>query len=199
MRCVEQNKDNAVQEIPNPIEGVGMSNDTNIKNKKHFFYVEEIILVCMLLLALLGVWITDYAPVDGYGYWMIMVFVFAILSITLAWLQRKTEGCKFMTILREQSLHWLTSMLLMEGIYTLFTTNHLTSEDAGLVIMMILSQSTILDGVRIGWRFALVGIFLGITAMIAVYSQHFFWIGAILAVCIVISSIFGQLWLNKNK
>lgn len=168
-------------------------------NDKKYVYVEEIILVVMLLLALLGVWITDYAPMDGYGYWMIMVFVFALLAITIAWLQNKSKATGFMVILREQSLHWLTSLLMLEGIYILLTHGHLSSEDAGLVIMMILSQSTILDGVRIGWRFSLVGIFLGITAMVAVYTQHFFWIGAVLLCCILITSVLGQMWLNSKR
>ncbi len=174
-----------------------MLNQDQDASDKKYVYVEEIILALMLLLALLGVWITDYAPMDGYGYWMIMVFVFASLAITIAWLQNKAAG--FMTILREQSLHWFTSLLMVEGIYILFAHQHLSSEDTGLVIMMILSQSTILDGVRIGWRFGLVGIFLGMTAMIAVYTRHFFWIGTVLLCCILITSVFGQMWLNKKR
>ena len=92
---------------------------------------------------------------------MIMVFVFALFAITIAWLQSKHRITDFKKILREQSLHWFTSLLVVEGVFSLQRSEHLTPANAGLVIMMILAQSTILDGLRVGWRFSLVGIFLG--------------------------------------
>jgi hypothetical protein len=111
--------------------------------------------------------------VDGYGYWIIMVFVFALLAITIAWLQSKHRITDFKKILYEQSWHWLTSLLVVEGVFSLQKTEHLTQENAGLIIMMILAQSTILDGLRVGWRFGLVGIFLGISAIITENTHHF--------------------------
>lgn len=103
-----------------------------------------------------------------------------------------------MTIVREQCLHWFTSLLIMEGIYTLFASGHLTSSDAVLVIMLLLSQSTILDGLRIGWRFSLVGIFLGISAMIAVNTPYFFWIELFVAIVIVFGTITEEIWFSKK-
>ena len=50
-------------------------------NTKRHFYIEEVILILLLVLSLLGTRTTDYSPVDGYGYWIIMVFVFALLAI----------------------------------------------------------------------------------------------------------------------
>ena len=80
-------------------------------NTKRHFYIEEVILILLLTLSLVGVRITDYSPVDGYGYWIIMVFVFALLAITIAWLQSKHRITDFKKILYEQSWHWLTSYL----------------------------------------------------------------------------------------
>ena len=37
-------------------------------NTKRHFYIEEVILILLLTLSLVGVRITDYSPVDGYGY-----------------------------------------------------------------------------------------------------------------------------------
>ncbi|MGZ8191328.1 MAG: hypothetical protein ACXWTS_08870 [Methylococcaceae bacterium] len=162
------------------------------------FYIEEIVLVLMLILSLLGVWITDFSPVDGYGYWMILVFIFALFAIAIAWLQSKHVIRDFKEILREQSLHWFTSLLVVEGMYSLQRAGHFNEADAGLVVMMILAQSTILDGVRIGWRFSLVGIFLGVSAIIAAYTKHFFWIELLIAIFIVIATILGEVWARKR-
>jgi len=165
---------------------------------KRRFYVEEAILILLLTLTLVGVWITDYSPVDGYGYWMIMVFVFALLAMTMAWQQSRHRITDFKKIIREQSLHWFTSLLVVEGVFSLQKSEHLTQEDAGLVIMMILAQSTILDGLRVGWRFSLVGIFLGISAIIAANTHHFFWIELIIAILIVAVTILIEVWQERR-
>ena len=165
---------------------------------KRRFYVEEAILILLLTLTLVGVWITDYSPVDGYGYWMIMVFVFALLAMTIAWQQSRHRITDFKKIIREQSLHWFTSLLVVEGVFSLQKSEHLTQEDAGLVIMMILAQSTILDGLRVGWRFSLVGIFLGISAIIAANTHHFFWIELIIAIFIVAVTILIEVWQERR-
>ncbi|MDD1640323.1 MAG: hypothetical protein LUQ68_02040 [Methylococcaceae bacterium] len=165
---------------------------------KRRFYVEEAILILLLTLTLVGVWITDYSPVDGYGYWMIMVFVFALLAMTIAWQQSRHRITDFKKIIREQSLHWFTSLLVVEGVFSLQKSEHLTQEDAGLVIMMILAQSTILDGLRVGWRFSLVGIFLGLSAIIAANTHHFFWIELIIAILIVAVTILIEVWQERR-
>ena len=167
-------------------------------NTKRHFYTEEVILILLLVLSLVGIGITEYSLVDGYGYWMSMVFVFALLAITIAWLQSKHHIIDFKKILYEQSLHWFISLLFMEGVFSLQKTEHLTQETAGLVIMMILAQSTILDGLRVGWRFGLVGIFLGISAIIAANTDHFFWIEMIIALLIVAVTIIIEVWQRKK-
>jgi len=174
-----------------------MLEDTEFTAKRRF-YVEEAILILLLILALIGVRITDYSPVDGYGYWMIMVFVFALLAMTIAWQQSRHRITDFKKIIREQSLHWFTSLLVVEGVFSLQKTEHLSQADAGIVIMMILAQSTILDGLRVGWRFSLVGIFLGVSAIIAANTHHFFWIELIIAILIVAVTILIEVWQERR-
>jgi uncharacterized membrane protein YiaA len=174
-----------------------MLKDTEIIAKRRF-YVEEGILILLLILSLLGIWTTDFSPVDGYGYWIFMVFIFALFAVVIAWLQSRHRLTDFKKILREQSIHWGTSLLMVEGIFSLQKSEHLTQEDAGLVIMMILAQATILDGLRVGWRFSLVGIFLGISAIIAAHTKHFFWIELIIGIFIVSATILVEIWLAKR-
>ena len=174
-----------------------MLKDTEFTAKRRF-YIEEAILILLLILSLVGVRITDYSPVDGYGYWIIMVFVFALFAMTIAWQQSRHRITDFKKIIREQSLHWFTSLLVVEGIFSLQKTEHLSQADAGIVIMMILAQSTILDGLRVGWRFSLVGIFLGVSAIFAANTHHFFWIELIIAILIVAVTILIEVWQERR-
>jgi hypothetical protein len=168
-------------------------------SKKRKIQVEEAILVFLLILSLLGITITDFSADDGYGYWIIMVFVFAFFAIFIAWLQSKHKPGEFKEIVKEQSLHWSTSLLVVGGAFLLQKSGQLTPTSAGLVILLLLSLATILDGLRIGWRFSLVGLFLGASSVIGAFYEQFIWIDIVFAVVIVIATFIWEFILAKRN
>jgi hypothetical protein len=174
-----------------------MSEDNLIIPKKRF-HIEEALLTLLLILSLVGIGITDFSPADGYGYWIIMVFVFALFAIIIGWRQSKHRSVDFKKILRDQSIHWSTSLLVVGGAFLIQKSGRIESDDIGLVILLILSLSTILDGLRVGWRFSLVGLFLGVSAVIAVYTEHFLWIELLIALLIVLATIIWEIWQAKK-
>lgn len=161
------------------------------------FEVEEGILIFLLLLSLVGVGVTDYAPEDGYWYWIIMIFVFALSSMLMGWIQSKKKSGDFKRLLFEQSVHWGSSLMVVFGAFTILHAGKLTPENTGLVILLILSLSTFLDGLRVGWRFSLTGLFLGVSAIIAAHFQNFMWIELLLAAVIVGSTIAWEIRMHK--
>ena len=176
---------------------MSMPEDAIITAKRKF-HIEEAILILLLILSLVGIGITDYSPADGYGYWIIMMLVFALFAILIAWLQSKHRTSDFKKILREQSMHWATSLLMVGGAFLIQKSGRLAPENAGLVILLILSLSTILDGLRVGWRFSLVGLFMGVSAVIAAYIEHFLWLALVIAIVIVAATILWEILLEKR-
>jgi hypothetical protein len=174
-----------------------MSEETLVAEKKRF-HIEEAILVLLLLLSLVGIGIMDFSPADGYGYWLILVVVFCLSAMIIGWLQSKHRSDDFKIILREQSMHWATSMLAVGGAFLIHQSGRIAEEDAELIILLILSLSTILDGLRVGWRFSLVGLFLGVAAVVSVYTPHFLWIELGIAILIVAVTIAWELWTEKR-
>lgn len=168
--------------------------DGPLLTPKRKSYIEEAILILLLILSLVGIFINDFSPADGYGYWIMMVFVFAPFAMIIGWLQSKHRSDDFKLILREQTLHWLTTLLVVGGA-SLVQKSDLT---AGLVILLILSLATMLDGMRVGWRFSLVGLFLGCSAVVPSYTEHFFWIELGIAIIIVALTISWEIWSNKK-
>ncbi|MGR8980542.1 MAG: hypothetical protein ACU84H_10700 [Gammaproteobacteria bacterium] len=158
-------------------------------------YIEETILILLLMLSLAGIFINDFSPADGYGYWVMMVFVFAPFAMIIGWLQSKHRSDDFKSILREQTLHWLTTLLVV-GCASLVQKSDVTA--AGRMILLILALATMLDGMRVGWRFSLVGFFLGFSAVIPSYTEHFFWIELGIAVIIVALTLLWEIWSNKK-
>jgi hypothetical protein len=174
-----------------------MSEDYLIPPKRRFHF-EEAILVLLLILSLVGIGINDFSPADGLGYWIIMVFVFVLFGILIGWLQSKHNIDDFKKIVREQSIHWLTSLIVVGGAFLVQKSGRIDPESAGLVILLILSLSTILDGLRVGWRFSLVGLFMGTSAVVAAYTEHFLWIEILIAISIVLLTILWEYWMEKR-
>ncbi|MGR9115434.1 MAG: hypothetical protein ACU85E_06685 [Gammaproteobacteria bacterium] len=170
-----------------------MSEDVLITERRRF-QIEEAILILLLILSLTGIAITEYAPADGYGYWLIMVFVFALSAMFIAWLQSKQRAGEVKAILRDQSLHWGTSMLIVGAAFLIQHSGRIDSTSAGIMISLILSLSTILDGIRVGWRFSMVGFYLGISAVFASFFQHSIWIEILIAATIISGTIVWEIW-----
>jgi hypothetical protein len=162
------------------------------------FHIEEAVLVVLLILSMIGIGITDFSPADGFGYWMVMALVFAVSAILIGWLQSKHRAEDFKIILREQSIHWALSLLVVGGVFLVEQSTRIRPEDTGLVILLVLSLATMLDGLRVGWRFSLLGLFLGVCAIIAAYIERFIWISALLGITIVAVTIFWEFWTAKK-
>ncbi|MEC4747988.1 hypothetical protein [Methylomicrobium sp. Wu6] len=171
-----------------------MTDDSMISSRRRR-QIEAIILILLLIASLVGIFINDYSPADGYGYWIMTVFVFAFFSIILGWLKSRQSSEDFVSVLREQALHWFCSLLVVGGASLVLKPEN----NSGLIILLILSLATVLDGLRVGWRFSVVGIFLGISAVIPTYTDHFFWVELVIVAAIITLTIIWSFWLRKNN
>ncbi len=168
-----------------------------VKHRRRF-QLEEALFILLLGLSLLGIGITDFSPHDGYGYWLGMVLAFAVLAVIISWIQSKKTELDFLALVKEQTLHWLVTLLVVGGAFLLQQSGRLDENSASLVVLLILSLATMLDGIRVGWQLSLVGLFLGICALLIAYLEQFMWAASLLAVAIVIGTIAWEIWLHKR-
>lgn len=177
--------------------------DTNSNNQsiseKRKFQLEEGILIFLLLLSLIGIGITSFSPAEGYWYWIAMIFVFAVSAVVIGWFQSKRKERNFKKLLLEQFFHWGSCMLVVGAMFTLLHSQHLGTNNTGLIILLLLSLATFLDGQRVGWRFSVVGLFLGVSAIIASHFEQFMWIEILLAIFLVAITIMWETWWNRRQ
>ena len=174
-----------------------MSENTSIPAQKNF-HIEEVILVLLLILSMVGIGITEHSAADGYGYWLMLVVIFSLSAILIAWLQSKHRVDDFKQILKHQSLHWLATLLIVIAAFLINKSGKLDADNASLVVLLILSLATTLDGLRVGWRFSLVGLFLGASAVVGAYSPYFLWIDLAIALVIIIVTVSWEIWSIKR-
>ena len=158
-------------------------------SKYRRFQIEEAILIILLLLSLGGVTVTNFSAADGYGYWLVMIFVFALFAIILGFFKAKARHHLARDLLGVQAAHWIGTLFTVIASFSLIQAGLLNEQAAGLVILLLLALATFLDGIRLGWRFSIVGIFLGLTAVIIALIEAFMWIAFLLAIVIVAATI----------
>jgi len=133
--------------------------------------VEEIILIIMVIFCLVGIAVTDFSPQDAFMYWMAMIFVFGFAAMIAGWHNARRhydpdgEGNEVRELFKMQSLHWLGSLVTVVCLFSFVEAGHMSQEATGLMVLLILALTTYLDGIRIGWRFCLTGMYLATAAV----------------------------------
>jgi len=155
-------------------------------------YIEEIILLIVLLLSLLGMGITDFSPLESHRYWTLMIIVFAFASIGLGWSRNEYKEDHFKKLIIWQLIHWGATSITVSGIYLLLQTGRLNYESTGLIIELILGLSLFLDGRHLGWRVSLLGSLVGITAIIAAYIEEYIWVILLLSLCLSVITYYWE-------
>ncbi|WP_020482830.1 hypothetical protein [Methylomonas sp. MK1] len=161
---------------------------------KRHFVIEQVVFILLIVLSLAGIYITNFNPDDGYGYWLLMVFVFGLLSVFVAWLQSKSSEANFGAVLKAQGMHWLHTIIVVIAASFLNKSGQMTGVAADLVILLVLGLSAMLNGYHVGWEFSLLGFFLVGCAIIIGYIPAFIWASVILAIVIVTASFMRAFW-----
>ncbi len=174
-----------------------MEDDHSIDHRRRF-QIEEGIFILLLILSLVGIGVTHFSPEDGYTYWLVMVLIFGLLAVLVSWLQSKKGDTDFGAIVKEQTLHWTTSLIVVGGAFLLQQSGKLDESSASLVVLLLLSLATMLDGIRVGWQLSLVGFFLGACAIIIAYFEQFMLASALLAILIITGTIIWEVWTHKR-
>jgi hypothetical protein len=157
-------------------------------------WMDEAVLVVLMLLSLGGIAVSNFAIQDDYLYWLGMIPFFWLGAILSSWAQaRRAQGDDahdLKQLLRIELLHWVGTLAAVIGVFFLRYLQILDDSAAAPVMLLILSLSTYLNGIRIGWRFSLLGVFLGMTAILNAYVEKFLFLAALLAIALVMFSIY---------
>jgi len=145
---------------------------------------DKIILSALILLTLFGVAVTDVSPASAHKYWLMMIFIFALGAIISGW-QRSADKSEKTRVVTSQLLHWGTTLVAVAIVYIFFHSGQIQNETISLMVVLILALSAFLDGPHVGWHFSVIGILLGICAVIISYLDQYIWIIAIIAILLV--------------
>jgi len=140
---------------------------------------EEIALAIGFVLVLIGVGATNFAPDSSYRYWLWLTGLIALVGTAIGALKVHGDSSDWHDLTRlltGQLVHWAGVFAAIACIYLLLQFGRLNYEGTGLITALVLGLATFLDGFyRVGWRFALLGISIVFTTVVAAYVEAYVW------------------------
>ncbi len=151
----------------------------------------------MLILALLGLIVTDVSQDESWNYWRIVVPIYALTSLVLSWYVRKKKGIPQGISIWQELLHWgslllavyLVSVCVHIGLYGRFA--------AALQIVTLLALTTFIAGIYIDIAMIPIGILLGVFVSIAAFLEVYLYF--IMIPVIIIALFIVLLMVKKRK
>lgn len=170
---------------------------TAIKDKLDIFPFanDAVVLGALIGLSYIGIALTRVSPQASHFYWMIMIPVFGAISLLAQWQLVRTDPGKWSLLLRRQLFHWIGLWVAVQLTYRLLGVGLLTYESVGFVVFLLLAFAFFLQGVYVDWRFYIVGGFLGVSLLVAMYLNAYLWIILLLA----IASVAGGVWYIRTQ
>ncbi|NIP30211.1 MAG: hypothetical protein GTN99_03555 [Candidatus Dadabacteria bacterium] len=159
---------------------------TNVnKSKKNIlklFSIEEYLFAFLITLSIIGIAVTSYSNRHVLKYWLVMVPVFATVSIYYGWVFENKRSRNKSNIIRDQILQWAGLLIAVLLVLLLVNYGNISSSNAGYFIIILLSLATYISGIQYDRRLIVLAALLGLTAGVASVIEHIFWMVLVLAI-----------------
>jgi hypothetical protein len=126
------------------------------------FWRREWPYVLMLVLAVIGIAITNLSPLPTAGHWQILNLAFCVICIVTEWPRLSDRSLRW-RLIWTQVLHWGTLLLAMQLLLHSRAADSLSTNALGLEILALLALGTLLAGIHAAsWQIGVVGLVLAL-------------------------------------
>jgi hypothetical protein len=138
--------------------------------------VDAILFVGITFFALLGVGITNYRGDTAYSYWSYMLVALALVTTVWgSWRSKRLGLLEHGKLLYQQVIVWGAALVAVAVIYRLLNSGRINFETTGLLVLLMLTFATCIDGMLVSWKLYVVSALLLATLLMAAYVGQFLW------------------------
>ena len=171
---------------------VGTADTARPAAKRHLWSGEKLqlwLFCILLLLALVGMGLTETVAGGGALYWLLLLWAYAFFSLGRSWLRARKRHESIWAEMHLHVFHWLGALAALHIIF-LFERHALLARDAASDMALVtLALASYLAGLHFERLFVLIGILLGIMAIVGAFvEQYTLWL-------IVVPASVGAAWL----
>ncbi len=168
-------------------------------NPKHPWQARIAVSIIMLVLAFIGMVVTDTQARGGWDYWRWVVPVYAMLAMWLSQHMKSNMQEPFAYALVHELLHWsgVIGAVILVSAYVKFGV--MSRYAAGLFDLTILSLGIFLAGVYIEKTFIFIGLVLGMLAVLSALLTEYLY-ALMIPVMLGAGLIIGiTVWISHQK
>ncbi|WML90108.1 hypothetical protein RCF98_14170 [Thiothrix lacustris] len=154
---------------------------------KQVLKVDTVLFIGIVFLAMLGVGITNYRADSAYSYWSYMLVFLALMTTAWGmWRSKKLGLLETSKFLYQQAVLWGAALVAVAVIYWLRDAGRINVSTTGLLVLLMLTFATFVDGMLVSWKLHVVGALLLLTLLMAAYVWQFLWIIVLVAVVLIV-------------
>lgn len=162
---------------------------------KQVLKVDAVLFIGIIFLALLGVGITNYRVDNAYSYWSYMLVFLALMTTAWgSWRSKKLGLLHGGKLLYQQAILWGSALVAVAVIYRLLEAGRINVDTTGLLVLLMLTFATFVDGMLVSWKLYVVGVLLLLTLLMAAYVGQFLWIILLAAVVLIALVLIFVVW-----
>lgn len=155
----------------------GESASEHLASIKKVMKIDIIAFFTLMLLAILGIGITDTNADKAHGYWRYFMIIMAVFSTFWGlWRSRTLGAGQARQFMYQQTILWIAGFSAASVIYMLLGTGRLNYETTGLLMLLVIAFTTFVDGMLVSWKLYIIGAVLLLTLYLATYIESFLWI-----------------------
>ena len=158
---------------------------------QRYWKISLAVAIFMVVLAMIGVGLTTTNKQIAPKYWMSLVPVYGILCVAVAWI-RKRQGATGRVVIR-QVLHWTCIAAAIWLDFYIRGAGQETGQAAGFTALLLLALGCLLAGVHLEWMFAVVGVLLTTTLMLAEKADQYLWLIFVVG-AIAVAAMLWLIW-----
>lgn len=162
---------------------------------KQVLKVDAVLFVSIVFFAVLGVGITNYRIDSAYSYWSYMLVFLALMTTAWGmWRSKKLGLLKSGQLLYQQAILWGGALVTVAVIYRLLNAGRINVDTTGLLVLLMLTFTTFVDGMLVSWKLYVVSALLLLTLLMAAYVGQFLWIILLAAVVLIALVLIFVVW-----
>ena len=152
--------------------------------------IEFILLTLMLLVALVGMAVTQASVSGAWEYWLFAVVLFGGVGTFRDFKWARQAHKPVWASLAKQILHWAVLLLVMKALFWMERYNAISREAASLSAILLLATTSIHAGVHFHWTFAIVGVVLAVMSVVVGVLEQSMLLSSLIILPLVLGGAF---------
>lgn len=139
--------------------------------------------LAIIILAIIGVAVTEVSLQYSMIYWASSFVLFGLLFSFQAKVSDQPSNVV------QHLLHWSGALIALALVFLFMRSGRLDASQAGSVALLVLALSVFTDGLRIHYRYAVVGVYLFLTTAIMAYVESYLWWFLLISIVVIVFEV----------